>query len=170
MSIVTFPGFNLEFNIPKIAMTIGSIEIHWYAILTVTAIIVAMILYKLYDGRFEIKFDDIFDMSLIVIPAGVIGGRLYYILFNLDYFFYSPKSIFNMRSGGMAIYGAIIGGAIACYFLCKKKNINILDLLDYIVPAIALGQAIGRIGNFINIEAYGSETSMPWRMGIYEAR
>jgi len=68
----------------------------------------------------------------------------------------------------MAIYGAIIGGAITCYILCRIKKISLLDLLDYIVPSIALGQAIGRLGNFVNVEAYGTETMLPWRMGIYE--
>lgn len=170
MEKVTFPGFNMEFNIEEVAISLGNIEIHWYAILIVLGITIAMIIYKLYDGKFDIKFEDILDLSLIVIPVAIISARLYYILFfDLNYYLSNPLEILNMRSGGMAIYGAIIGGLIACYFACKRKKINILDLLDYIVPAIALAQMIGRLGNFINVEAYGSETTLPWRMGIIEA-
>ncbi len=90
-------------------------------------------------------------------------------LFDFKYFIKNPVQIFNIRTGGMAIYGGIIGGIITCIVFCKKKKIKILDLLDYLAPALALGQAIGRWGNFVNIEAYGEETTLPWRMGIYEA-
>ena len=168
MRTVTFPGFNLEFNISEIAISIGEIDIHWYAVFIAIAVALGILMCKIYDGKFEIKFDDVFDMSLFVIPISIISARLYYILFNFSYYFSNPASIFAVRSGGMAIYGTIIGGAIACYILCKKKKINILDLLDYVVPCLALGQAIGRLGNFVNVEAYGSQTLLPWRMGIYE--
>ena len=90
-------------------------------------------------------------------------------MFDLKYFIKNPMQIFNIRTGGLAIYGGIIGGIITCIVFCKKRKINILDLLDYLAPALALGQAIGRWGNFANIEAYGVETTLPWRMGIYEA-
>lgn len=98
MSTVTFPGFNLEFNISEIAITIGNIEIHWYAVFIAIAIILAMTIYKLCDGRFEVKFNDIFDMSLIVIPISVISARLYYILFNFEYYFSNPSEILDTRS------------------------------------------------------------------------
>ena len=80
----------------------------------------------------------------------------------------NPIQIINIRGGGLAIYGGIIGGIIACYIFCKKKNINILNLLDCIAPILALSQGIGRWGNFINVEAYGTETNLPWKMGIIE--
>jgi len=168
MQVVTFPGLNLTFKLSEVAIEIGGLQIHWYAVFIAIAIIMAMIIYRLYNGKFGIKFDDIFDMSLFVIPISVISARIYYILFNFEYYFVNPSEIFNVRLGGMAIYGSIIGGVITCYILCKIKKINFLDLLDYIVPVIALGQAIGRIGNFVNVEAYGNETMLPWRMGIYE--
>lgn len=74
--------------------------------------------------------------------------------------------ILNIKDGGLAIYGGIIGGVVTAYVFCKKRKINFLDLLDYIVPFLALGQGIGRWGNFINVEAYGIETNLPWKMGI----
>ena len=79
-----------------------------------------------------------------------------------------PLEIFNIKSGGLAIYGGIIGGAITAYIYCKKKQIKIIPLLDQIVPVLALSQAIGRWGNFFNIEAYGAQTNNIFRMGILE--
>lgn len=168
MNIISFPGLNLEFNISKVAFNIFGIEIYWYAILIVTSMILALIMYKKRNGLYEIEFDDILDLSLYVIPVAIISARLYYIIFNLEYYLNNPMQMLNIRSGGLAIYGAVIGGAITSLIFCKKRKINILDLLDYIVPGLALGQAIGRWGNFINIEAFGVETKSLLRMGIIE--
>lgn len=169
MNEVVFPGLNLKFEISKIAFSIGSINIYWYAILIVLAFIIALIILKIKDGKFGIKFSDIFDLSLFVIPISIISARIYYIFFNFKYYVQNPIKILDLRNGGLAIYGGIIGGLITCYVFCKKRKINLLDLLDYIVPCLALGQSIGRWGNFINAEAHGIDTNLPWRMGIYEA-
>lgn len=168
MNTVKFPGLNLEFSISKIAFKIFGIEIYWYAILIVLSLAIALIIYKKRDTLYEIKFNDIVDLSLYIIPIAIICARLYYIIFNLEYYMQNPREILNIRSGGLAIYGAVIAGTITCLFFCKKRKINVLDLLDYIVPGLVLGQAIGRWGNFINIEAYGTSTNMLWRMGIIE--
>lgn len=169
MNTVAFPGLNLELNIQKVAFGIFGIEIYWYAILIVVAIILALILYKKRDGLYDIKYNDILDLCLYLIPISIICARLYYMAFNLQYYMQFPKQILNLRSGGLAIYGAVIGGGITCFIFCRKRKINILDLLDYIVPGLVLGQAIGRWGNFINVEAYGSQTNSILRMGITEA-
>lgn len=154
--------------IPRVAITILGMEIYWYAILIVAAIMIAIIWCKRKDGRFEIKFDDILDLIIFLIPISIISARLYYIIFEMDYFFSNPLEIFNLRNGGLAIYGGIIGGAITIFIFCKIRKIKFLDLLDYIVPVLALGQAIGRIGNYINVEAYGIETTLPLKMEIIE--
>lgn len=169
MNTVTFPLFKLELELSRIAFSIGNIDIYWYAILIISAFIISLIIFKIKDGTFNIKFSDILDLSIYVIPISIISARLYYILFNLDYYISYPDQILNLKAGGLAIYGGIIGGGITCYIFCKKRKINILDLFDYIIPCLALGQAIGRWGNFINVEAYGSVTNLPWRMGIIEA-
>lgn len=168
MNAITFPGLNLEFNISKVAFKIFGVEIYWYAVLIVIAMVLALIMYKKRDGLYEIKFNNIMDLALYIIPISIICARLYYIIFNLEYYLQNPKEILNLRSGGIAIYGAIIGGAITCWVFCKIRKINILDLLDYVVPGLVLGQAIGRWGNFINVEAYGGETTSILRMGIIE--
>lgn len=169
MNTVTFPLLNLKLELSRIAFSIGHIDIYWYAVLMMSAFIIALIIFKIKDGMFNIKFSDILDLSIYVIPISIISARIYYILFNLDYYINYPEQILNLKAGGLAIYGGIIGGGITCYIFCKKRKINLLDLFDYIVPCLALGQAIGRWGNFINVEAYGSTTNLPWRMGIIEA-
>ena len=100
---------------------------------------------------------------------GIIGARLYFVLFKLDYYIANPSQILNIRNGGIAIYGAII--AIICFILiyCKIKKVNSLNLIDYLIPYLALGQAFGRWGNFFNVEAYGSRTNSFLRMGIETA-
>ena len=169
MNIVTFPALDLKLNINRTAFTIFGLEIYWYAMLMVSAMIIAILMFKKRDGLYGIKFSNILDLLIFLIPISLISARLYYVLFNLSYYLSNPAQILNVRNGGMAIYGGIIGGIITCYVFCKKKKINLLDLIDYLSPGLVLGQAIGRWGNFINVEAYGIKTNLPWRMGIYEA-
>ncbi len=138
MNVITFPGLNLQFNINRVALSIGGISIYWYAILMTSAFAISLLIYKLKNGKFEIKFSDILDLALLVIPISIVSARLYYILFNLDYYVANPTQMFNLRSGGIAIYGGIIGGTVTCYIFCKKRKVDLLNLLDYIVPCLAL--------------------------------
>ena len=166
MHQIIFPGLGLEFNMSKIAFTLFGANVYWYATFIVIAIITSMIIFKIKDGTFGIKFNDIFDAAIYVFPISILSARLYYIIFN------NPGDIvnfFNFRTGGLAIYGGIIGGITTIYIFTKKRKINLLDFLDYVAPILALGQCIGRWGNFINIEAYGKTTTLPWRMGIIES-
>ena len=169
MNLIKFPGLNLEFNISKVAFEVFGIKIYWYAILIVTAIILALIIFRKRNGLYDIRFNDILDLSLYAIPIAIVCARLYYIIFNLEYYMQNPKEILSIRNGGLAIYGAIIGGLITLIIFCKKKKINVLDLIDYVAPGLVLGQAIGRWGNFVNVEAYGTTTNSFLRMGIIES-
>ena len=166
--MVTFPSLGLKFNIDRVAFNILGIDIYWYAILIVSAILISFLILKINNKRCNIEYKDILDLSIFLIPISIICARLYYVIFDLEYFLKNPNQIFNIRDGGLAIYGGIIGGIITCYVFCKKRNISFLDLLDYLVPCLALGQAIGRWGNFINIEAHGVQTDNLFRMGIIE--
>lgn len=168
MKTVTFPLLNLNLKISDVAFSIFGIEIYWYAIMIVTAIVVAILVLKPREKYFNIKFSDAIDLCIYLIPISIISARIYYILFSLDEYIANPISILSFRSGGLAIYGGIIGGILTCYIFCKKRKIKFIDLLDYATPSLAVGQAIGRWGNFFNVEAYGTQTDLPWRMGIYE--
>lgn len=125
-----------------------------------------MILTKISKEKFGIEYDFVLESVIGAIIFGIIGARIYYVLFNFHKYMQNPAKIFYLRDGGIAIYGAII--AITIYFLiiCKIKKVNFLDLADYLVPYLALGQAIGRWGNFFNQEAYGSKTDSLFRMGL----
>ena len=115
----------------------------------------------------NIKADTILDIALLTVPCGVVGARLYYVLTSLDHF-HSFGEIFDIRSGGLAIYGGIIGGAIGVIIMTHVKKLPFFALADMIMPAVFIGQILGRWGNFFNAEAYGSVTELPWRMGILQ--
>ncbi|MBP3502125.1 MAG: prolipoprotein diacylglyceryl transferase [Clostridia bacterium] len=153
---------------PKVAFSFMGIDIYWYAILITSAIAIGFLWAKLNNGKYNIKYDDVLDLSLVMIPIAIICARLYYVLFNLNYYLSNPIEILNFRNGGIAIYGALIGGILTIIIFCRKRKLNILNLMDYLSPIIPLGQAIGRWGNYINIEAYGSETNLPLKMEIIE--
>lgn len=168
MQTIKFPRLKLQFNISPVAIKIGENGIRWYAIFIVIAFILALYLARRKDGLYNIKYENILECFIFVIPISIICARLYYCLFKLEIYINNPLEILNIRNGGLAIYGGIIGGAIVSCIYCKNKKINILDLLDYIVPSLALGQAIGRWGNFFNVEAYGTKTNSILRMEILE--
>lgn len=148
MNSITFPLLNIELNISPTAFTIFGIDIYWYAIIMVSAFIIAILIFKLRDGKYGIKYSDILDLAIYLIPISIISARLYYVLFNLQDYISNPLQILNFRTGGLAIYGGIIGGLITCFVFCKKCKINLLDLLDYIAPALALRTSNRKMGKF----------------------
>ena len=168
MNYITFPEFNLSFKISRIAFSVGNIEIYWYAILISIAFIIAIFALKNDSKKYRIEYDIILKLLIIMIPVSIIFARLYYVIFNLEYYMNKPLEIINIRNGGLAIYGGIIGAIIVIILFCKNKKIKVMDLLDLFVPYLALGQSMGRWGNFINGEAHGSITNSIFRMGIVE--
>ncbi len=106
--------------------------------------------------------DDIVDLALWCIPAALIGARLYYVVFQWEYYKGDILKMLNTREGGLAIHGGLIAAVIAGYFFTKHKKIPFWKTADLVAPSIALGQAIGRWGNYINGEAHGGPTNLPW--------
>lgn len=166
MNIVKFPGLNLEFEFSKIAFSIFGISVYKYAICIVVGIVVALILCKLAKEKFDVEYSFVLENTILAIIFGTIGARLYFVLFNLEYYSKHLAEIFNFRSGGLAIYGGLIFGATAIIINCKIRKKNTLNFLDYIIPYVAIAQCFGRFGNFFNVEAYGYETTSFIRMGI----
>ena len=164
---ISFPNLNISLFVNPVAISIFGVNIHWYGILIVSAILIGLALAKRDDRLHKIKFDDVFDFALIGIFIGIICARIYFVIFNLNYYINHPNEIFSIWNGGLAIYGGIIGGVLSAAIFCKVRKINFLDLCDYLVPFLALGQAIGRWGNFINQEAYGYATENFFKMRIY---
>ena len=150
-----------------ILVSIGSIEIRWYSVLILTAFIVGYFLVRNRCKKDNIDIILVSDLICYLVLVAIIGARIYYCLFNLDYYLMDPISIFKIWEGGLAIHGGVIAGIIFCYFYTKKKNLDLLKILDIIAPALALGQAIGRWGNFFNSEAFGPITSLKTLQGLH---
>ena len=129
--------------------------ISWYSILIVAAILIGLAFCSRDARRYRISQDALLDFLLYAIPLGIIFARLYYVVFRFNMYSDDLLSIFNIREGGLAIYGGVIGGLIAARITSKKHGIATLSLLDLVAPALVLGQGIGRWGNYINMEAYG---------------
>lgn len=169
ISEISFPGFGIgEFEIDSAAFSIGSLEVAWYAIIITFGMIIAVAYLLFRAKQIGIDSDTVIDYALFTIPIGIIGARLYYVIGDIDSF-HSFRDVINIRSGGLAIYGGIIAGAITVYVISRIKKISFLAFADCCTPGIILAQAIGRWGNFANGEAFGSETSIFCRMGLKNA-
>ena len=151
-----------------VIFTIFGIDIQWYSILILIGIVIGLILLEKEAKKFKYPKDLIFNICFWAIIMGIIGARLYYIIFNFSYYSNNLLEIFAIWNGGLAIHGGIIAGVLTVLFFAKKYHLNFLKLLDMAAPSLILAQAIGRWGNFFNIEAYGTQTNLPWRMGIVE--
>ena len=166
MRKLSFPGLGIgEFAVNSTAFTLFGLDVAWYGVIIAFGALLAVFYVMWRAKQVGIKTDDILDIALLTIPLGVIGARLYFVLMSLDSFdrFWE---IFDIRSGGLAIYGGILGGALGVFIMTKVKKLPFFKMADLICPAVMIGQIMGRWGNFMNVEAYGTETTLPWRMGI----
>lgn len=146
----------------RVAFTIFGIDVMWYGILMATGMILGTYLALKEAERVGISEDDVLNLAIFAIPAGVLGARLYYVIFNWGYYSQNPSQILNFRGGGMAIHGALIGGILAGLIYTKIKKINFFKMADIALIGMPLAQAIGRWGNYINREAHGGPTNLPW--------
>ena len=146
----------------RVAFSIFGIDVMWYGILMASGMILGTIIALKEAKRVGISEDSVLDLAIIAIPMGLLGARLYYVLFNWGYYSQNPSQILNFRGGGMAIHGALIAGLLTGYIFTKIKKINFLKMADTIMIGMPLAQAIGRWGNFINQEAHGGPTNLPW--------
>lgn len=145
-----------------VAFEIFGIAVRWYGILISLGMLLGIIIAYFEAKRLGYNPDDIIDLALWAIPAALIGARLYYVIFQWEYYKGDILRILNTREGGLAIHGGIIGGVLAGYLFTRIKKMSFWKTADIVAPSIALGQAIGRWGNFINGEAHGGPTDLPW--------
>ena len=134
---------------------VAFLGISWYAVLIVGAMVIGYFLASNEARRLRLPQDTVIDFMLYAVPLGIICARLYYVAFRFNDYSDNLLSVFNIREGGLAIYGGVIGGLIAAKLVSRKHKISMLTLLDVVAPALVLGQGIGRWGNYINMEAYG---------------
>ena len=174
-SPITFPGLGIEID-PSQGFTIPGtqFEIKWYGVIIALGVLLA-VLYAMRRAKdFGLTGDDILNMLLVGLPCAIVGARLYYVIFEWDRFFGAGipwYQFLNLREGGLAIYGGIIGASLALILYCglsKKRRAQMLPSFDIIGLGLLIGQAIGRWGNFFNREAHGGVTNSFLRMGIIE--
>ncbi len=180
--LILLAGLILEFslyfalkdlNIDPVIFTIFGFQIRYYGLMYVIAIVLALFFLKRDFERFKVNvnFREFEDAAFWIIVFSILGARIYHVIPNWDYYSKNPFEIIAVWHGGLAIYGGIIGGLISGYIIAKIKKWNFLKLADIIIPYLALGQAIGRWGNFFNKEAYGPPSDVPWAIYIpYENR
>ena len=147
-----------------VAFSLFGIDINWYGILVTTGIFLGIwVAYSLIDENRGQTKDNFLDLMLAMIPIAVITTRLYYVIFyDLEYYLSNPLQILNFRQGGLAIHGGILGGVLVVYVYSKLNKVPFFYLADIISPGLAIGQSIGRWGNYANQEAHGGPTDLPW--------
>ena len=170
---ISFPGLfpNWECNLSPVAINIGN-GIYWYGILICLGLILAVLFCSRQAKKYGLTEDNIYDLIIWEIPLCVIGARLYYVLFYLDLYRNTDGSLNFSRmiaiwDGGLAIYGAVIVAFLVLFLFCKRQKISFGAFADLGVMGLMIGQAVGRWGNFVNREAFGSETTLPWRMRLW---
>lgn len=145
-----------------VAVEIFGIKIMWYGILIASGVIIGSIIAINEAKKRGYSEDTIINLLLVSVPVALIGARLYYVIFSWDLYRDNPISALNFRQGGLAIHGGLIGAVVASIIYCKVNNIKFWKIADIMAPSIVLGQAIGRWGNYINQEAHGGPTNLPW--------
>lgn len=161
---VSFPGLGLDFEVNRVAFSIGDLPVYWYGILIALGFILAILYVSRRAKEFGVDADRMLDVILGGAIGGIVGARAYYVILQWDYYGQNLSQIFNTRSGGMAIYGGLIGGVLIGLLMCKIRRVKFMPALDLVVGGFLIGQGIGRWGNFVNIEAFGANTSLPWGM------
>lgn len=148
-----------------VAFELFGLSIRWYGIIITVGMLLGILL-ALGEVRRQHEPEEWFlDLMLIAIPAGLLGARLYFVAFNLEYYD-NVWAALNFREGGMAIHGGVLGGALAGYLYVRYRQLNFWKWADIVAPSLILAQAIGRWGNYFNEEAYGVPTKLPWAMYI----
>ncbi|MBQ9012745.1 MAG: prolipoprotein diacylglyceryl transferase [Bacilli bacterium] len=151
----------------KIAINLGPLTITWYSICILTGIIVAAILIVKEAKKFNISSNFVTNLIFWCVIFGIVGARIYYVLFNLDYYSASPLEVIKIWNGGLAIHGGIIGGVITLILYCRKYNVNPLRMADIAAPSVLVAQALGRWGNFFNSEAHGGMVSKSFLQSLH---
>ncbi len=161
---VQFPGLGISMTIDSIAFSIGDFKVYWYGIIIGIGFVLALLFALRNLKRFGIKADGFIDCVLAGLVFGIIGARLFYVIFRWDYYAQHLDELFAVHNGGLAIYGGVIGALVSGCIVARIKKLPIPAVLDITMMGFLIGQGIGRWGNFFNQEAFGTATDLPWRM------
>ena len=168
-NVVTFPGLGLSFELNRVAFTVFGHNVYWYGVIIALGFSLAVIYCYYTAYHFGIDNEMIFDLLIVATPLSLVGARAYYVIFYLDLFrnadgSFSWGDAIAIWDGGMAIYGSIIAAILCVIGFCKVRKVNTWAFLDLGCYGVIIGQAVGRWGNFVNVEAFGGVTDLPWRM------
>ena len=171
---VSFPGLfgEWEMTASPVCFSIGEKHIYWYGVIIASGLLLALMFCLRQTRHYGVEEDDIYDLVIWGIPVGILGARLYYVIFYLSRFRNADGSLNFQKAiaiwdGGLAIYGAIIASMVLAFTLCRVKKLPMGAVTDVAVMGLLIGQMIGRWGNFMNREAFGAETDLPWRMRLW---
>ena len=165
VNTIAFPGLGLSFEVNRVAFTLFSRPIFWYALCILTGFALGFIFVSMTAKKRGVDPDNIFDIGFWGLISSIVCARIYYCIFDWDSIG-SFWNIFKIWEGGIAIYGAIIGAVLSTAIYCKVKKLNTLNVFDVCCPGLFIGQIIGRWGNFFNAEVFGRETENILRMTI----
>lgn len=146
----------------RYAFEIFGFGVAWYGIIIASAMLIGTFILIKVGSKLGYQENDLIDLVLVVLPSAIVGARAYYVIFEWSYYSQHLNEILAFRNGGLAIHGGVIGGLIAGYIMCKIKKFNFWEIADLFSMPLILGQAIGRWGNFVNQEAHGGPTDLPW--------
>ena len=163
---ISFPALGLDFNINRVAVNLFGKDIYWYGIIICLGFVLAALYVNRRTKEFGVTSDNLMDCLIICVPVGIICARIYYVAFEWGYYSQHPNEIIAIWKGGIAIYGAVIGVVIALAVYSRIKKLSFASLCDLAAFGLLIGQCIGRWGNFVNGEAHGGATSLPWGMSI----
>jgi len=149
-----------------IVFQFGPLAVRWYGLLIATGVMLGTSLAHREAIRRGQDPDRLLNLIIVTVLSALGGARLYYVLFNWDYYGAQPQKIFAIWEGGLAIHGGLIAGALATLIYCRVTGLSVLLTMDILAPGVAIGQAIGRWGNFFNQEAFGVPTDLPWKLYI----
>ncbi|MDD2956127.1 MAG: prolipoprotein diacylglyceryl transferase [Oscillospiraceae bacterium] len=162
--IISFPGLGLEFSIDRVAFSIFGKPIYWYGVIIAVGFLLAVLYTMRRVKEFGLDSDRVIDVLLGAVITGMIGARIYYVIFSWDMYRENPIDALKIWNGGIAIYGGVIGALLGGWLFCRLRKVKFLPMCDLCVAGLMLAQGIGRWGNFVNGEAFGSATTLPWRM------
>lgn len=169
MNTFFFPGLGLEFTIDRVALSLSGFNIYWYGVIIAAGFLLAVSFCYRRAPKFGVDPEKLIDMLFFAVPLAIVGARIYYVLFDLPQF-RTPdgsldwKAAAAIHDGGLAIYGGVIAAVLTVAVFCRVRRIRMWNLLDVGAYGLLIGQAVGRWGNFVNVEVFGRVTDVPWRM------